>query len=289
MVTTSLRELADHEGPFVSVYVDNSGNIPALRAELAEKGAPPPLLDLVDDTLTSTEPGRTGHAVIAGGGEVLVAEPLPVPPPRPVVRVSPLPYLLPLLQFREPRTPYIVALADRAGAQIRGVDSRGREVAGTVPGAAPNEVAWLADRAGATLVLVAGEASVRAALSDALGPRGRRVVELEHDSRAIEFDSPALQEQIRRVLHEEAELRRRAVVRLFAQERSRPRGLAVEGLAATTAALREANADTLLIDPDRLGDSTVGVGPDPTQVVPVDRPPHRTWPRRADEALPVAA
>ncbi|MBF6327816.1 Vms1/Ankzf1 family peptidyl-tRNA hydrolase [Nocardia transvalensis] len=331
MVTTSLRELADHEGPFVSVYVDSIQNTEdaqhqqrlrrrAIRGELTERGAPAALLEAVDDALTTAPPGRAGQAVIAGRDEVLVAEALPTPPPQPVVRLSPLPYLLPLLQLREPTTPYVLVIADRSGADIRGVDARGHRLVQTVRGvehplhkvggggwshrslqqhvedtvrrnvaAVAAEVARLADRAGATLVLVAGETTIRSAVTDALVPRGRRVIQLESGSRAPGSDPEAMEAQVRRILHEEAELRRRAVVELFTQERARARGLAAQGIAATTAALREANADTLLIDADTLGDRAVRVGTDPTQVVPVDLALNRTWLRRADEALPLAA
>ncbi|RDI67785.1 baeRF2 domain-containing protein [Nocardia pseudobrasiliensis] len=328
MDSIGLRELTDHEGPFGSVYVDGlpAGEDSAqrerlrrraIRVELAEKGAPPELLDTIDGALR-LPPGGGGQAVIAGADGVLVAEPLSSAPPRPVVRYSPLPYLLPLVQFRVPRTPYVAVVVDHEGADIRGVDSHGRPLAHTVSGVAHplhkvrgggpahgsmqhrvedtvrrnihavgREVTRLADRAGATLVLVGGAVADRSALCDALVPRGRRVIQLESVSRTSPTEPTALDDRIRRILREEAELRRRAVMELFTQELTR--GLAAQGIAATTAALREANADTLLIDAETLGDRTVRVGVDPTQVIPDALAPRRTWLRRADEALPLAA
>ncbi|MCM6772133.1 hypothetical protein NDR87_02420 [Nocardia sp. CDC159] len=328
MDSIGLRELADHEGPFGSVYVDgvpaaeDAGHQErlrrrAIREELVERGAPPALVDAIDDALT-LPPGQPGQAIIAGADGVLIAEQLPVAPPRPVIRFSPLPYVLPLLGLREPRTPYVAVVVDRTGADIHGVDARGHRLARTVRGtefplhktggggtahgsiqhrveetvrrnirAVGREVTELADRAGATLVLVAGEVGDRAALSDALRPRGRRVIQLEGVSRTAGSDPAALDSRIRRVLREEAELRCRALEELFHQEQGR--GLATQGIAATTAALREANADILLIDADTLGDRAVRVGADPTQVMPVELSPQRTWLRRADEALPLAA
>ncbi|WP_280269265.1 Vms1/Ankzf1 family peptidyl-tRNA hydrolase [Nocardia wallacei] len=327
----NLRELADHEGPFASVYVDSIGDTEdaarqqrlrrrAVRDELAGSGAPAPLLGIVDDTLATPPPGRSGQVVIADRSAALIAEPLPTPPPRRTVRLSPLPYLLPLLQLRQPRTPHVVVLVDRSGADVRGVDARGQSFTHTIRGAThplhkvggggsahgpiqhhvedtvrrniaatAEEVGRIADRAGAALLLVCGEVAARTDLCDALRPRGRRVVQVESGSRAAGSDPELLDREIRHILCEEAELRRRAVVDHFTQERERDRGLAVQGIDATTAALREANADTLLVDPDALGDRVVRTGADPTQVMPEDFASPGTHARRADEALPLAA
>ncbi|WP_024804604.1 Vms1/Ankzf1 family peptidyl-tRNA hydrolase [Nocardia sp. BMG51109] len=331
MAITSLYELTDYEGPFASVYLGTSNDTEdaaqqqrlrrrAVRAELTESGAPARILEAVDEALAAPPPGRAGQAVITDHEHVLVAEPLPVPPPRPVVRLSPLPYLLPLLELRRPRTPYVVAIVDRHGADIRGVDARGHRIAHSMSGTAhplhkvggggpshksiqhrvedtvrhniagvAHEVGRTADRAGATLVLLCGEVTARTALADALPPHGRRVIQVESGSRAAGSDRDALDRDIERILREETELRRGAVVELFGQEQGRMHGLAAQGLAATTAALREANADTLIVAPDALGDRVVCADPDPTQVMPAEMAPPRAPSRRADEALPLAA
>ncbi|KZM73184.1 hypothetical protein [Nocardia terpenica] len=314
MVTSSLRELADHEGPFASVYIDSAATgdaAPRHRLQrravhgiLTEKGAPPPLVAAVDGALAGLAPGPVGCAVIAARDGVLLTEALPTPPRRQILRLSALPYLIPLLGLRQPRTPYVIVLIDRDGADLVAVNGRGERI-GDRPwrelrrhtgesvshsiAAVAAEATRLADRAGATLVLVGGAVAERGALTDALAPRGRRIVALETVTRASDSDRRTIDVDVRRILREEAELRRRAVVDCFAQELRRSPALAVQGLAATTAALRAADADVLLVDPERLTDQKVRVGADPTQVAPQDIALGHTWLRRADEALPLAA
>ncbi|WP_019928480.1 hypothetical protein [Nocardia sp. BMG111209] len=316
MPDPTLRELADHEGPFASVYVDNTHDTDnaaaqqrlrrrAVRAELSEKGATPAILDAVDDALAAATPGRCGRAIITDRRSVVIAETLRTPPPQPVVRLSPLPYLLPLLALREPVVPYVVAVVDRSGADLSGVDMDGHRLTRTVAGddrparaagpaqydiaATAREVTRLADRARASLVLVAGDVTTRAAVCEAIAPRNRRVVQLGAGSRAAGSNAPDLDEEIHRMLHEDADRRRRALADLFDSELHRPDGLAEEGVSGISAALRAANVDTLLVDAAALGDRTVRVGRDPTQVRPADRAHDHTWQRRADEALPLAA
>ncbi|MFD6391084.1 hypothetical protein [Nocardia sp. NPDC060259] len=204
MTDMNLLEIAERRGPFAVVYMDaspdteDSAQSLALRCRSARErlvtaGAGQGMLDLFDSAITDSPPGRgrAGRLLILDENTVHVDEYLPEPPAREVVRVSALPYLIPLLR--------------------------------------------------------------------------------QH----------AVQQE---------------VLDTFAAEFGRAGGLAVAGLGATAEALRMANVDRLLIDPDRLGDRTVLVGADRAQVVAgPDGPaswtagtaPHQTC--RADEALPVAA
>lgn len=200
----NLLEIAERRGPFAVVYMDASPDTEdsaqpwdlrcrSIRERLVTAGAGRGMLDQFDRAITDSPPGRgrAGRLLILDENTVHVDEYLPEPPAREVVRVSALPYLIPLLR--------------------------------------------------------------------------------QH----------AVQQE---------------VLDTFAAEFGREGGLAVTGLGATAEALRMANVDRLLIDPDRLGDRTVQVGADRAQVVAgPDGPaswtagtaPHQTC--RADEALPVAA
>src|SRR5690349_10729342 len=93
-----LRELVATPGPFASVYVDASHDTEdaahqaelrwqAARSELAELGTEQATIDAIGRALLDGPPpvGTAGRAVIAAGGDVLADEPLPVPPPRPLV------------------------------------------------------------------------------------------------------------------------------------------------------------------------------------------------------------
>ncbi|MQY26800.1 baeRF2 domain-containing protein [Nocardia aurantia] len=304
MPDPTLRELADHEGPFASVYVDNTHDTEdaaaqqrlrrrAVRAELSEKGATPAILDAVDDALSAGTPGRCGRAVITDRRSVVIAETLRTPPPQQVVRLSPLPYLLPLLALREPVVPYVVAVVDDDGADLSGADAYGQRLARTVRGdnvaATAREVTRLADRARASLILLAGDVTPRAAVCEAIAPRNRRIVQLGAASRATGRGAADLDEEIHRTLQEDADQRRRALADLFDRELGRTDGLAEQGVSGISAAIRAANVDTLLVDAAALGDRTVCVGSDPTQVRPLDSAREHTRRRRADEALPLAA
>ncbi|WP_282779087.1 hypothetical protein [Nocardia sp. CC201C] len=116
MVRTSLRELVDRTGPFASVYFDSSHDSEAAARELTARcrsmrerldraGASATTLAALDIAFAAgpRSVGRCGRALVADAATVLVDEQLPAPPAAQIVRVSPLPYLLPLLEQRAPR------------------------------------------------------------------------------------------------------------------------------------------------------------------------------------------
>ncbi|MDN2502588.1 hypothetical protein FHY52_38765, partial [Nocardia nova] len=78
MTISGLRELTEHPGPFASVYIET-------------------VSDAVERGLSDPPPGRAGQAVIADADGVLLTAALPEPPARTTVRLSDMPYLLPLL------------------------------------------------------------------------------------------------------------------------------------------------------------------------------------------------
>ncbi|MEU6562721.1 baeRF2 domain-containing protein [Nocardia nova] len=321
-MSDELRELLDHEGPFASVYlgaldgaIDTVGQrSTAVCDALAEQGATPTLIDAVAEGLEQPGPPRAGQAVIADPAGLRVRAALPAPPDSMQIRLSALPYVLPLLWLRPPATPYAVAVVDSAGARLESVDAHGehdkREIAADPPGrhggrsqrsrrrradaASERTAAWvtgelarMADACGAELIVVAGEDGARAALAEIFTADPRPLVTLEGFTRAAGLDSGELHRQIGRILLDRDHTRRTA--RVAALTSDCEHGRAVQGLPATTRALREHDLDTLLIDPGELGDRTVRVGATPSQVMPVDRVPGPPMLRRADEALPLAA
>jgi hypothetical protein len=72
-----LRELAEAHGPFISIHL-------------------PPFARLSTEPLGTLESGARGRSLIVAGGQVLVDEPPAWLPQEPVVRMSDLPYVLPL-------------------------------------------------------------------------------------------------------------------------------------------------------------------------------------------------
>lgn len=128
MDAESLRGLYDHDGPFISVYVDTTSATEDaatqldlrrrnLRRELAAAGADAASIDAVDAQLADHTGGST-RVVIAAAGRVLLATSLPEPPARELAGIAPLPRLTPLLDALALRVPHVVVLADKEGGDV---------------------------------------------------------------------------------------------------------------------------------------------------------------------------
>jgi Bacterial archaeo-eukaryotic release factor family 2 len=337
----SLRELVRHRGPFASVYLDFSHDTEdaaaqlelrrrSVRSALQERGADEDTLATVDAAIANHEPavGKAGLALVGAGGELLVDELLPMPPPLPVARYSELPYLLPLAEFTEPAVPHIVVVVDRIGAHFLAVDEHGRVVTEEqVEGkdhpvhkvrgggwshlsiqrhveetvkqnldTVAAETARLARAIGARAVIVAGEVQARSGLLAALPHPARDVaVEVEAGSRAPGADEHALRREVDRVIDEVRETDRRSLLATYRAESGRQGGRAVQGLPAAAAALREANAEVLLVNPERVEGETLWSSPSEPALVAVADADLRGQgigdyrEHRADEVIPLAA
>lgn len=126
----TLSSLYQYDGPFVTIYLATDGAVQnaAQKVEVRWREVLRELADAgVDETtreaLTAArgaEPHRQGgtRVLIAAGGQVRLAMSLPEAPAAEVVRVAPLPYLLPLADWAQTRVPHLVVLADRRGADI---------------------------------------------------------------------------------------------------------------------------------------------------------------------------
>jgi hypothetical protein len=305
MQTTMLRPLVTTPGPFTSVYFEDSHDtedaekqlelkLRDLRHRLSEQRAPGETLDAIEAAVRdSPRPvGRSGRALLAAGDKVVVDQHLDEPPPAPVSRVSDLPYVLPLTRYGEPGVRHVVASVDQVNTVVRAIDEYGREldveevrgrdhpVRRAIADIA-DDVAKVADRVGAEVIVLAGEIQGRRAVHEALPKHLREITqEVTHEDVAAEVVLTIKQRRLEAVLDR------------FRAELGRQGGLAVEGLEAVAASLVEGNVDTLLIsDP---GDEMVVAGGAPTQIA-VTEPELRAigasevHEYRADEAIPVAA
>ncbi|MCT2581550.1 Rv2629 family ribosome hibernation factor [Actinophytocola gossypii] len=335
MNLTALRETLDHRGPFASVHLDASHDTEdaakvaelrwrAVREELAERDAPDPTLGALEDALDRAPPsGRAGRLLVAAGDEVLVDEYLPAPPAQPMVRVSALPYLLPLADWNRREVPHVVVTVDRTGAQVRAVHAGGAEHTEDVEGRehpvhkvrgagmahrnvqsyaeetvkrniaeVAEEVARQVRNAHAQLLVLAGDPEARTRLRDALPAECAGIVaEIEH-SRVADPSHDTVAHDLADLLAEQRRVEQDRVLERFRVGGGH--GLAVQGLADTVAALRAANVEVLLVDARDVGDATVLVGSDPTMVATDREDLHRVGvseriEARADEALPAAA
>lgn len=333
---TELRDTLSYNGPFASVHLDASHDTEdaakltelrwrAAADELGELGASGEVIDVLAEAADRPPPvGRAGRLLVATADAVLVDEYLAEPPAQPAVRVSSLPYLLPLADWRGREVPHVAVAIDQTGADLLAIDADGtmltEEVAGRdhpvhkVRGGGwahlniqrhaeeavrrnvtdvAAEVATLAARTGARLIAVAGDPRARSQLREALPENVRHLVaEIAH-GRAEDPSHHTVDSAIAELLVDRRRAELDAVLDRFHEAFGSP-GLAVEGLADTTAALRDGNVDVLLLDASALGARTVWTASDHTMVATTRQALHDLGVSdrgevRADEALPVAA
>lgn len=337
MDSDRFRNLLDAPRPFASVYFDDSHDTHdaeaqlelkwrAVREELESQGAAPAVIDGIEDAVLNLRPpiGPSGRAVVAGAEGVVINEHLARPTAATVVRVSELPYVVPLLERSFDHPDYVLVVVDHSGADItthiggtlrsETVDGGGypvhkaasAETAGygdpqpRTDEAARKNVRAVADRVGELVddkgidvVFVVGEVRSRSDLLSALPERLReRTVALEVGARHSGHDFGEIAQAI-----EDEFVKRQlrtidAVAQRFTAEIGRQSGLAAEGLGAVCSALRQGAVDTLIVG--ELGDATVVADEGLTTLAPNENvlseqgaAPAKTL--RADEALPLFA
>ncbi|NUT52220.1 MAG: peptide chain release factor 2, partial [Saccharothrix sp.] len=305
---SSLGELVRQRGPFASVYLDASHDTEdaakamelrwrGVREELARQGADDATLDAMREAVLAPVPGKSGRALIAARGRVLLDRVLPRPPATDTVRWSDLPHLLPLATWMEPTVPHVVVLVDRAGADVHGYDGRGErasEVRGddqylhkvrgggwshkrfqnTVEETAKRNAALVAGEVDrlvteldARLLVLGGDVRARADVREELSTRCRDVlIEVEGATLAEGADDDAFDHAVQALVAQYQFDLDNDVVEEFTAEAGRPDGRAVQGLAPVVEALREKKVAALLVSDPALGDRTVWSGDDPAQV-----------------------
>lgn len=340
MDSERFRKLLDAPGPFASVYFDDSHDTHdaeaqldlkwrAAREELEKKGADHAVIDEIGHAIMDLRPpiGQSGRAVVAGANGVVINEHLARPTAATVVRVSELPYIVPILEQSFDHPDYVLVVVDHSGADItthiggtlraETVDgggypvhkAAGAETAGygdpqlRTDEAARKNVRAVADRVGELIedkrdkgiqvIFVVGEVRSRSDLLSALPDRLRdRAVALEVGARHSGHDFG----EIERAIEEEFVKRQvRAIddaAQRFTAEIGRQSGLAAEGLGAVCSALRQGAVDTLILGD--VGDATVVADEGLTTLAPnanvlseQGAAPAKTL--RADEALPLFA
>ena len=337
MKSGRFRELLAAPGPFASIYFEHSPDTEdagtpldlkwrALRAELDEQGADESVTAEIEQAVLDVRPpiGRSGRAVVACATGVVLNEHLLRPTADTVVRVSELPYIVPILEHGFEQPNYLLAVVDHTGAEITAhvngtlrsetVDGGGYPVhkaAGAATAgygdpqlrtdeaarknarAVADRVSELVDDTAFDTVFVVGEVRSRSDLLAALPDRvGERAVPLQvgarHSGRGFGEIQPAIEALFSRRRLSAID----AAAERFTVEVGRGSGLAAEGLDAVCSALRQGTVDTLIIGD--IDGATVVADKGLTTVAPTASllseqgaaPAKRL---RADEALPLLA
>ena len=131
MESERFRPLARTQGPFVSVYFDDSRDtadavirVEAIwrdvRKHLEDQGSDQQGVANLEEAIVRGQPavGRQGRGVIATHDRVLFNEHLVSPPPVTTLRASDYPYILPLVEHGRWRPTYMFAAVDHVGADI---------------------------------------------------------------------------------------------------------------------------------------------------------------------------
>src|SRR4051812_34164657 len=307
MQLSDLTEIVTAPGPFVTVLAPSESDVEqaADRYELVWKDIVRELSQRgVDDrTIAAVESARGEHSdgasrlVIASpaDGSVKLAVSLETPARNPLVDVSALPHLLPLIDEAASRVAYVVAAVDREGAEVW-ASSDGRDIdraeshdrPGTVEqpttrGQARRDQrstdnSWrgtemdaaatiqrMANAVGAELVLLAGETKALAGVRGLLGPElQEKVVEIA-GSRHRDGSEPILRDAVSAAVSRHAAMRLLGLLDDYAQERGQlKRGC--DGVADVVAALRKAQVRTLILTTGLGPDATLWFGPEPAQL-----------------------
>ena len=142
----ALTPLLTEPGPFVTLYLPTHRDVEQaaaafdvlwkdVRRDLADRGVDGATLAALDAARGSHADGGT-LVLVAAGGRVVLRRALPEATDTTVVRVGPLPHLLPLLDWASTRVPHVVALVDHAGADVLAYGDGDAPVdAAAVPGA----------------------------------------------------------------------------------------------------------------------------------------------------------
>ena len=302
---TTIAELAGAHGPFVSLYLDTSGQIPdaaqqvelrwrAARRRLNAAGAPEHLLDALEPFTRRAHPGGDTLVVIADAEQVRLVRQLPEAPSAEVATYGQVPHLLPLLRWEQRQLPVLVVATDRVGAEIVAMQTDGVDLTDTVTGETQHITrsspgGWSQRRfqqraedrweANATLV-----ASRLAELVDEIRPRAivvtgdvravqflrdkssSRVAELLHEVQGPYDSTDAAVEQAAEVVRQLADADVAAVVETFQRERGRA-DRATGGVSDTLNTLARHQVETLLLvnDPQLLAQPAY-IGKKPDQV-----------------------
>ncbi len=298
-----LLTLLEGSGPFTSVYLDVTAGVEQAmtramlhwknaRRELERDGAPASALDAIEEALpTSSGEGDT-LAVIADAERVRYRGFQPEPPARDVHRVGALPYVAPLVEWRQSMPNHAVVLADRTGADIvaflrdsadieRHIEGDTTNITKVHPGGwsqrrfqqraentweanatdVARTVTELVDRLGVRVVAAAGDVRATQLLKDELPDRVTERLHLVQGSRAEDGSVDEVAHEVTRLVATSVAGDTVALLEKFREERGQ-HDRAADGPARTIEALAAGRVETLLVHDDPDDERTCWIGPE---------------------------
>lgn len=304
-----LRELLATPGPVLTVYFDleprpeEEGDAElrwqALSRQLAGEGAEPAALEALTRQVQASLPGTGVLTAIAAGDRLLFSTVLPGSRQDDLALRSPLPHLLPLLEWRQEHPAHVLAVVDRTGADLetypdgttevirQTIDGPHDEIERNQPGGwsqmryqhraedswehnaarVADAISQVLSRFSARLLLLSGDVRALQYLGKHLPVWVQRQVSVHRVSGSRSQDG-AHEERVAQVeaeTHRAARQEIRDLLCRLAEER-RPSGHAVEGAHATTVALARGQVGTLMVTHDPGDRRSAWYGPAPTDV-----------------------
>lgn len=331
MQTDDLAKLYNDSGPYATVFLDVSRDSESAADQvetrvdramdtLVAAGAPDSVVEAVRGRFATLEraPAPISRVVVATERGLLLDEVLPARGTTDIATWDDLPDITAWLEHEDQTRPFVLALVDHEGGEIRSyaghgdnatvVDETGREdpheqkirggglahrrmqrTAENVWADNARAVADLLRRHvddGVTLIVLAGDPASRHEVRTVLGePPGVEVVELAHGGRARDGGNDALHAAVKDVLTHRAIADRLTTVHEFLERHGRG-DAAVSGVADTIDAFVKGQVEMLLLDPPEAAEKVVVPGQHPGLELTASAPPDSV---RADLALVAAA
>ena len=272
-----------------------------VRSDLDDRGVSTPLLDELEQVVADAHLEGPCLAAIGGEEQLLHVEHGPAVSPNDEATWGPLPLVRPIIRWRQSEPAYAVVLIDRTGADLFGVRRGAREpdlqtevegdhdvVRKPKPGGWSQrryqqraEDSWehnaeqvaasverLVTQIQPAFVAVAGDVRAVGLLRESLSKETRDLVHVIEGERPWDGKGDPIPDEVEELVDRHVREAETRILERFEQERGQ-RDKAVEGAAATAAALSRAQVAILLVA-DSVGDQQLWFGPDPTIVAGSD-------------------
>jgi hypothetical protein len=299
-----LATLVGGQGPFLSLYlnteraVENAGPLAqqrwkTARRDLEDLGAPDMLLGAIEELVPDAHLEGDCLAVIGGAEQILHVEHGPAVSPHDESTWAQVPYLIPIVRWRQSEPPYAVVLIDRTGADLFGVRRGSREIHAEIEGehdelrkVGPGgwsqrryqqraEDSWeqnaeqvataverLVVQVQPAFVAVAGDVRAVGLLRESLPKEVDELVHVIEGERPWEGKGDPIPDEVHELVERHVREQTEAVLARFREEEGQ-HDKAVEGVAATATALAQAKVAVLLIADEGDDERTLWFGSDP--------------------------